>query len=73
MMEKKALWGHRAPGLSSRVKVPRLHTNLKPPPPAKPPVPKEKARVKKGHEVYSDEDKVRPRLLFSRACDPGRR
>lgn len=58
LLDKKGWHAHRPPGLSSRAKVPRLHVNLKPPPPPKAALPKEKVRKKKGHESYSDEEKV---------------
>ncbi|ORY59434.1 hypothetical protein BCR35DRAFT_200752 [Leucosporidium creatinivorum] len=57
VLERTGLSGLRHPGLSSRAKIPRLHTNLKPPPPPKAALPKEKERKKKGHESYSDEEK----------------
>ncbi|KAK4690319.1 hypothetical protein P7C70_g9615, partial [Phenoliferia sp. Uapishka_3] len=57
VMEKTGVYGYRPPGMSNKMKIPRLHANLKPPPPPKPPVPKEKLRKKKGQEDYSDEDK----------------
>lgn len=63
MMERKHLWGSKAPGMSNKARIPRLHTNLKPPPPPKPALPKEKVRKKKGQEEYSDEEKVRPSPL----------
>lgn len=58
LIEKKGLWGLHSPGLSSRVKIPRLHTNLKPPPPPKAALPKVVVRKKKGDEEFSDEEKV---------------
>lgn len=60
VMERKGLWGSHAPGLSNKASIPRLHQNLKSPPPPKPALPKEKAKPrKKGDEDYSDEEKVR--------------
>lgn len=58
IMAKKGLATFRAPGLSSRQRVPPLHTNLKPPPPAKKALPEKKVKKKKGDESYSDEEKV---------------
>ena len=58
-MAKKGLATFRAPGLSAKQRVPPLHTNLKPPPPAKKALPENKVKKKKGDESYSDEEKVR--------------
>ncbi|KAK4058830.1 hypothetical protein OIO90_000276 [Microbotryomycetes sp. JL221] len=57
VLARTGCYGVRQSGLSQRARVPRLHTNLKPPPPPKPALPKEKVRKKKGDESYSDEDK----------------
>ena len=59
MLQKTGLFGYRAPGLSSRQKIPSLHKNLQPPPPPKAALPMEKDRKKK-KEVYSDEELVSP-------------
>lgn len=56
VMEKTGVHGLHAPGLSARHKIPRLHTNLKPAPPAKKALPPVKTR-KKEQEVYSDEER----------------
>ncbi|KAM0792321.1 hypothetical protein ACM66B_005005 [Microbotryomycetes sp. NB124-2] len=57
VLTRTGCYGARPTGLSARVKIPRLHANLKPPPPPKPAMPKEKVKKKKGHESYSDEEK----------------
>ncbi|GAA5877721.1 hypothetical protein JCM1840_003335 [Sporobolomyces johnsonii] len=59
IMQKRGLATFRAPGLSSRTKIPPLHVNLKPPPPAKKTLvtDRPKPKKKKGDESYSDEDK----------------
>ncbi|GAA5957674.1 hypothetical protein JCM21900_002000 [Sporobolomyces salmonicolor] len=59
ILQKRGLATFRAPGLSSRTKIPPLHVNLRPPPPAKKTLAtdKPKTKKKKGDESYSDEDK----------------
>ncbi|GAA5945936.1 hypothetical protein JCM1841_002062, partial [Sporobolomyces salmonicolor] len=59
ILQKRGLATFRAPGLSSRTKIPPLHVNLRPPPPAKKRLAtdKPKTKKKKGDESYSDEDK----------------
>lgn len=52
----------------SRGKIPRLHVNMKPAPPPKKALPKEKVKKKKGDESYSDEEKVRLASLVDHPC-----
>ncbi|KAK4053816.1 hypothetical protein OIV83_001472 [Microbotryomycetes sp. JL201] len=58
VLARTGCYGARPTGLFLRAKIPRLHANLKPPPPPKPAMPKDKVRKKKGHESYSDEEKA---------------
>lgn len=59
MLQKSGIYGNRAPGLSMRSKVPRLHSTLKERPPERDALPKEKPKPrKKGDEDYSDEERV---------------
>lgn len=70
VLQKTGVSGVLTPGLSNRASIPRLHMNLKPPPPARPALPKEKVKKKKGDESYSDEEKVSDELMtsVSRVC-----
>ncbi|GAA5932991.1 uncharacterized protein JCM15063_002262 [Sporobolomyces koalae] len=55
----RGIGSYRSPGLSVRAKIPALHTNLKPPPPAKKVIKEVRPvkKKKKGEESYSDEEK----------------
>lgn len=58
-MEKTGIHGARRPGLSNRSKIPGLLKIRKSPPKKPPALPKVKAKpLKKGQEVYSDEELV---------------
>jgi hypothetical protein len=63
-MQKNGIANYRPPGLSVRSKVPSLHQNLKPPPPAKKMLVDKPKAKKKGDESYSDEEKVRSFPFF---------
>lgn len=58
ILHKLSNSGLRAPGLSAKAKIPRLHANLQAAPKARPVVPQAKVRPKKGAKEYDSDEEV---------------